>query len=109
MHIGTERGGVKESFLSVCEYYNLLKLNRSTLINKPTSLYFNQGIAIGEFSLEGANVYPNIYAVVHVVMFNKKHRISSTVQEEKLTNDGRHHLLLLHNQVHHKMQAYIHA
>ena len=35
----------------------------------------------------------------YVVMFNsKKHRRSSTVQEEGLTNEGRHHLLLLHKQ-----------
>ena len=31
----------------------------------------------------------------------KKHQKSGTVQEEGLTNEGRHHLLLLHKQAHH--------
>ena len=33
---------------------------------------------------------------------SKKQLRSSTVQEEGLTNEGRHHLLLLHKQVHDK-------
>ena len=38
------------------------------------------------------------YATVHAVMLSKKHRSSSTVQEEGLRNEGRHHLLLLRKQ-----------
>ena len=34
-------------------------------------------------------------------MSSKKHQKSGTVQEEGLTNEGRHHLLLLHKQAHH--------
>ena len=41
---------------------------------------------------------PTIYAAVYAVMLSKKHLRSSTVQEEGLTNEGRHHLLLLHKQ-----------
>ena len=29
------------------------------------------------------------YAIVHAVMLGKKHQISSTIQEEGLTNEGR--------------------
>ena len=35
-------------------------------------------------------------------MLSKKHQRSSIVQEEGLTNEGRHHLLLSHKQVHDK-------
>ena len=35
-----------------------------------------------------------IHAAVHVIMLSKKHQRSSTMQEEGLTNEGRHHLLL---------------
>ena len=44
------------------------------------------------FSLK--TTVPPIYATVH--------QRSSTVQEEGLTNEGGHHLLLLHNQAHDK-------
>ena len=40
----------------------------------------------------------------------KKHQKSGTVQEEGLTNEGRHHLLLLHKQAHHtvgSLSAYV--
>ena len=37
-----------------------------------------------------------------MTMLSKKHRRSSTVQGEGLTNEGRHNLLLLHEQVHDK-------
>ena len=61
---------------------------------------------MNEIVAEGAflsKVHPPIYAIVHAVMLSKKHqRSSSTVQEEGLTNEGRHHLLLLHKQVHDK-------
>ena len=46
-------------------------------------------------------------------MLRKKHRRSSTVQEEGLTNEGRHHLLLLYKKAHERsaiaesLQAYI--
>ena len=43
-------------------------------------------------------------------MSNKKHQKSGTVQEEGLTNEGRHHLLLLHKQAHHivgSLPAYV--
>ena len=43
-----------------------------------------------------------IYATVHAVMLSKKHQRSSTVQEEGLKNEGRQHLLLLHDQAHDK-------
>ena len=44
-----------------------------------------------------------IYAEVHAVMLSKKHRRSSTVQEDGVTNEGRHHLLfILHEQAHDK-------
>ena len=35
-------------------------------------------------------------------MLSKNHQRSSTVQEEGLTNEGRHHWQLLHKQVHDK-------
>ena len=35
-------------------------------------------------------------------MLSKKHWRSSTVQEEGLENEGKHHLLLLHKQAHDK-------
>ena len=38
---------------------------------------------------------------MHAVMSSKKHQKNGTVQEEVLTNEGRHHLLLLHKQAHH--------
>ena len=37
-----------------------------------------------------------------MVMLGRKHKRSSIVQEEELTNEGRHHLLLLHKQAHDK-------
>ena len=43
-----------------------------------------------------------IYAVLHPVTLGEKHKRSSTVQEEELTIEGRHHLLLLHKQTHDK-------
>ena len=43
-------------------------------------------------------VRPCFYAVVLVVMLSKGHWTSSAVQEEGLTNEDRHHLLLLHEQ-----------
>ena len=58
-------------------------------------------------------VRPPIHAAVHAIMLSKKHQRSSTVQEEGLTNEDRHHFLLLHKQVHDKRgiaesrQAYI--
>jgi len=56
-----------------------------------------------------SKVRPPIYAIVHAVMLSKKHQRSSTVQEEGLTNEDRHHL---HKQAHEKsiaesLQAYI--
>ena len=39
---------------------------------------------------------------VHAVMLSKNHQRSSTVQEEGLTIEGRHNLLLLYKQVHEK-------
>ena len=47
---------------------------------------------------------------MHAVMASKKHQKSGTVQEEGLTNEGTHHLLLLHKQAHHivgSLPAYI--
>ena len=41
---------------------------------------------------------PSIYASVYDVMLSKKHQRSSTEQEEGLTNEGRHHLLLFRKQ-----------
>jgi len=38
--------------------------------------------------------------VVRAVTLVKKQQKSSTVQEERLTNEGRHHLLLLNKQEH---------
>ena len=35
-------------------------------------------------------------------LWSKKHQRSSTVQEERLTDEDRHHLLLLHKQEHDK-------
>ena len=51
-----------------------------------------------------SKVHPPIYmyATVHLVKLIKKHWRSSIVQEEGLTNKGRHHLLLLHKQAHDK-------
>ena len=43
-------------------------------------------------------VHPPNCAAVDAVMLSKKQRRSSTVQEEGLTNESRHHLLLLHKQ-----------
>ena len=43
-------------------------------------------------------------------MSNKKHQKSGIVQEEGLTNEGTHHLLLVHKQAHHiagSLPAYI--
>ena len=40
----------------------------------------------------------------------KKHQKSGTVQAKGLTNEGRHHLLLLHKQAHHivgSLPAYV--
>ena len=51
----------------------------------------------GSISLK---VHPTIYAAV-CIMLTKKHW-SSIVQEEGLTIEGRHNLLLLHEQVHDK-------
>ena len=34
-------------------------------------------------------------------MSSKKHQKSGSVQEEELTNEGTHNLLLLHKQAHH--------
>ena len=45
---------------------------------------------------------PTHLCAVHAVMLGKKHRRSSTVQEEGLTDEGRHHLLSLHKQAHDK-------
>ena len=40
-----------------------------------------------------------VHVSIHTVdMVSKKHQRSNTVQEEGLTNEGRHHLLLLHKQ-----------
>ena len=50
-----------------------------------------------------SKISPRIYATVRAVMFGKKHRRSSSAQEEGLTNEGRQHLLLL--QVHHCMRT----
>ena len=43
-----------------------------------------------------SKVHWPIYAAVHAVMLSKKQQRNSTVQEEGLTNEGRHHL---HKQV----------
>ena len=59
----------------------------------------NKIVAKGAFL---SKIYPPIYAVVHAVMLGKKHQRSSTVEEKELTNEGRHHLLLLYKQVHDK-------
>ena len=61
--------------------------------------FLNKDVAKGAFL---SKVRLPIYATVHAVMLSKKHRRSSTVQEKGLTNEGRHHLLLLHNQAHNK-------
>ena len=49
-------------------------------------------------SLGYLEVRPCFYAVVLVVMLSKEHWTSSAVQEEGITNEDRHHLLLLHEQ-----------
>ena len=57
---------------------------------------------MNEIVAEGAflsKVHPPIYAIVHAVMLSKKHQRSCTVQEEGLTNEGKHHL---YNQAHDK-------
>ena len=59
----------------------------------------NKFVAKGAFVWK---VHLPIYAAVHAVMLGKKHGRSSTLQEEGLTNEGKHHLLLLHNQAHDK-------
>ena len=45
-----------------------------------------------------SKVHPPTYATVHVVMLSRRHQRSSTVQEERLTNEGRYHLLLPYKQ-----------
>ena len=65
-----------------------------TLESKPTPV-LNEVIAEDGFL---SKVRPPTYAIIHAVMLSMKHLRSSTVQEE-LTNEGRHHLLLLHKQV----------
>ena len=37
-----------------------------------------------------------VYATVHAVMLNKKDQKSSNVQEEELTNEGRHTVVIAH-------------
>ena len=59
----------------------------------------NKFVAKGAFVWK---VHLPIYAGVHAVMLSKKHGRSSTLQVEGLTNEGKHHLLLLHNQAHDK-------
>ena len=61
--------------------------------------FLNEVVAKGAFL---SKVCPPIYVAVHAVMLSKKHHRSSTVQEEGLTNEGRHHLLLLCNHAHDK-------
>ena len=61
--------------------------------------FLNEVVTKGAFLCK---VHPPICAVVHGVMLSKKHQRSSTLQEEGLINEGRHHLLLLHKQVHYK-------
>ena len=63
--------------------------NRPTLKNKPTPFFLNEIVAKDAFLLK---VCPPIYAIVHAVMQSKKHRRSSTMQEEGLTNDHRYYL-----------------
>ena len=68
-------------------YYNLLKIGPHSKISPP--LFLNEIVAKDAFLLK---VCPPIYAIVHAVMQSKKHRRSSTMQEEGLTNDHRYYL-----------------
>ena len=80
---------------SKCIYRNLSK-NRPTLKNKPMHLPFlNEVVAKGTFLLK---VLPPIYAIVHAILFSKKHQKSCTVQEDGLVTKCSHHSLLLHKQ-----------
>ena len=78
-------------------YRNLPKISPPSKIRPPP--FLNEVVAKGAFL---SKVRPPIYAAVHAVMLSKKHRRSSTTQEEGLTNEGRHNLLLLHKQAHDK-------
>ena len=69
-------------------YYNLLKIGPHLKISPPP-FFLNEIISKDAFLLK---VWPPIYAIVHAVMQSKKHRRSSTMQEEGVTNDHRYYL-----------------
>ena len=71
-------------------YHNLLKKAHPQKYAHPP--FLNEVVAMGAFL---SKVRPPIYGAVYAVMLSKKHLRNSTVQEEALTNEGRHHLLLL--------------
>ena len=79
-------------------YRNLPKISPLSKTCPPP--FFEWSCCKGCSSL--SKVCPPNCAAVHAVTSSKKHWRSSTVQEEGLTNEGRHHLLLLHKQVHDK-------
>ena len=84
---------------------NVVAENRPTLENKPTS-FFYEAIAKDVFLSE---VRPPIKVIVQAVMSSKKHQRSGATQEEGLTNEGRHHLLLLYKQAHDKRSIAEHS
>jgi len=59
----------------------------------------NEVVAVGAFL---SKVDLHIYAKVHTVIFSMKHQRSSG-QMERLTNEGRHHLLLSLKKMHEKV------
>ena len=87
-----------------CKYRNLPKISPPSKYAHPP--FLNEVAAKGAFL---SKVRPPIYVAVHAALLSKKHRRSSTVQEEGLTNEGRHHSLLLHKQVHNKSHCRFHC
>ena len=75
-------------------YRNLSKISPPLKICPPP--FLNEVVAKGDFL---SKVCPPIYAAAPAVMLSKKHQRSTTVQEEGLTDEGRH---LLCKQVHDK-------
>ena len=75
-------------------YPNLLKIGPPLKICTHPPLFLMKLLMKGAFLLKACPLFrpPLQYAV----MLSKKHQRSSTVQEERLTNEGRHHFLLLH-------------
>ena len=81
---------------SCCMFFTSKQLPNLSEIGPPLKIcpppFLNEVIAKRAFL---SKVRPPTCAVVHAVMLSKKHRRNSTFQEDGLTNEGRHHLLLL--------------